>query len=100
MKKIKLTVILFAFLCFLTACGTSAGNGNAQNAEELPNGEAEQTPTTVDGNSGGQRGGSPGGGGRGGMATTNDPEIQSVLDENAGKFEQRTFTAPDTADAL
>ena len=42
MKKMKLTAIFLAFLCFLTACGTSAGNGNAQNAEESANGEAEQ----------------------------------------------------------
>lgn len=42
MKKIKLTAILFAFLRLLTVCGTSAGNGNAQNAEESANGEAEQ----------------------------------------------------------
>ena len=45
MKRIKLTAILLAFLCFLTACGTSAGNGNASDAEEPVNGEAERTRT-------------------------------------------------------
>ena len=34
------------------------------------------------------------------MTVANDPEIQAVLDENAGKFEQRTFADPDTADVL
>ena len=114
MNKIKLVAILLAFLWVLTACGTSEGNGNAQEAEESPNresqqtpeaeeslnGETEQAPTNADGNSGGQRGGGPGGGGRGGMTTANDPEIQAVLDENAGKFEQRAFADPDTADVL
>ena len=112
MKKIKLTAILLAFLCLLTACGTSAGSGNAPDADESSNGEAEQAPdaeessngeenrpTNAEENSGGQRGGGPGGG-RGGMMTANDPDIQAVLDENAGKFEQRTFTDPDTADVL
>ena len=96
MEKIKLTAILLAFLCFLTACGTSAGNGNAPGAEEPVNEETERTPTNADGS----RGGDPGGGGRGGITVANDPEIQSVLDENAGKFEQRTFVDPDTADVL
>ena len=106
MKRIKLTAILLAFLCFLTACGTSAGSGNAEetvtgeaertpDAEEPVNEETEQPPINADGHGGG-----PGGGGRGGMTVANHPEIQAVLDENAGKFEQRTFTDPDTADVL
>ena len=45
MKRIKLTAILLAFLCFLTACGTSAGSGNAPDAEEPVNEEMERTPT-------------------------------------------------------
>ena len=32
--------------------------------------------------------------------TAADPEIQAALDENAGKFEQQTFTDPDTGYAL
>ena len=106
MKRIKLTAILLAFLCFLTACGTSAGSGNAEetvtgeaertpDAEEPVNEETEQPPINADGH-----GGDPGGGGRGGMTVANHPEIQAVLDENAGKFEQRTFADPDTADVL
>ena len=34
------------------------------------------------------------------MTTSTDPDIQAVLDENAGKFEQRTFSNPDTGDTL
>ena len=33
---------------------------------------------------------------RGGMSASVDPELQAVLDENSTKFEQRTFTDPDT----
>ena len=51
------------------------------------------------GGPGGPMGGNGGmGGGNGGMMgmTSTDPAIQAVLDENAGRFEQRTFDDPDT----
>ena len=43
-KRTQLKAILLAFLCFLSACGTSAANGNTTDAEESPNNEAERTP--------------------------------------------------------
>lgn len=36
------------------------------------------------------------GGGRGGMQVENDEEIQAIIDENAGKFVQKTFQANET----
>lgn len=48
-------------------------------------------------NGGGPRGGGMGGpGGMGGGMTQNDEEIQAVLDQNASKFQQFTFTDEET----
>jgi len=50
-----------------------------------------------DPNGGGPRGGGMGGpGGIGGGMTQNDEEIQAVLDQNASKFQQFTFTDEET----
>ena len=112
MKKIKLTAVLLALLCLLTSCGVSTTGGDAEDAEQAGSGEAEQAPDAqeaeqmdgTNGESGSPRQGGPGGGGPGGqgggMAVTNDPDIQAVLDDNADKFEQRTFTDPDTGSTL
>ena len=116
MKRLRLTAAFFAALVLLSSCGVSSTNGNP--AEETENTEqteerqeseqqtadTEQAENAGDASDRAQRGGGPGGGGPGGqgggMMTTTDPEIQAVLDENAGKFEQQTFTDPDTGVAL
>ena len=115
MKRMKLAAILLALLCLLTACSSSVGSEKTE--KESPDGETEQTaeageavsPDNADsapdnaGDNSTSRGG-PGGGNRGGqgggMTTSNDPDIQAVLDENAEKFEQKTFLDPDTGAAL
>lgn len=117
MKRLQLTAAFLATLILLSSCGVSSTNGNtaeeAENAEQTEERqESEQQTADADSpeNSGDdsgspQRGGGPGGNGPGGggpggqgggMTTAADPEIQTVLDENAGKFEQQTFTDPDT----
>ena len=128
MKRLQLTAILAA-LALLTSCGVSSTNGNtaeeAENTDQteerqeeeqqtadtdtgtLENGEDDSGSQQRDGGPGGNGPGEGAPGGRGGpggqgggITTTTDPEIQAVLDENAGKFEQQTFTDPDTGYAL
>ncbi len=75
-----------------------AGPGRPESRE---NGER----TDRDGFDGGMgnrmQGGNGGrGGNAGGMAVENDPEIQEVLDANAGKFEQFTFEDGETGSSL
>lgn len=69
MKKILSVILVLSLLCCGTAALAEGGMGN------------------------------PGGGrgGRGGsMSMSNDPVFQTVIDENSAKFEQRTFTDPET----
>ena len=49
---------------------------------------------------GGGRGGIGGPGGMGGGMTQNDEEIQAILDANASKFQQFTFTDEETGISL
>ena len=122
MKFMKTAAVSLAVLLLLASCGASDTGGSVENAEEsgnseteqaieqqeetMPNGENGETDTRDGGLENG-RGGGPGNGERGGpggqgggMTVTNDPDIQAVLDENAEKFEQKTFTDPDTGAVL
>ena len=122
MKFIKMTAVSLVILILLTSCGTSGTGGSVETAEEsgnsdteqtieqqeedMPNAENGETDSSRDGSDNGRGGGSgngerggPGGQG-GGMTVANDPDIQAVLDENAEKFEQKTFTDPDTGAVL
>ena len=125
MKRLQLTAAFLAALVLLSSCGVSSTNGTAEETENTEQTEERQeneqqtadtdTPESASDDSGSQQRdgepggngpgvGGPGGGGPGGqgggMMTTTDPEIQAVLDENAGKFEQQTFTDPETGYTL
>ena len=112
MKRIALLLSAALLFC-LPACGeastadTSApGKGEAGQGEATAGSETARIPEETPAPSpdhrgnGGNRGGNggPGGGMMGGTPT--DPEIQVVLDGNAGKFEQFTFEDPDTGISL
>lgn len=116
MKKIVLLLSLAALMC-LPACGevseTETAGPDANHTVEIEPAEesgtpqgAEETRTPAAGNENGRPEGSgmhggnggPGGGMMGGSAA--DPEIQAVLNENAGKFKQFTFQDPDSGISL
>lgn len=112
MKRIALLLGAALLFC-LPACGeastadtTAPGKAEADQGEPTAGSETARVPEGTqappsdhrgnDGNRGGN--GGPGGGMMGGTST--DPEIQAVLDGNAGKFEQFTFEDPDTGLSL
>lgn len=98
MKTIALLLSLALLLC-LTGCGSTpveqAADEPAQTQEKAPNPTAEPEKADSPSTNGERRGGPGGRGGMMGRAPV-DPEIQTVLDENAGKFQQFSFADPDT----
>lgn len=89
MKKIKTFIALGIVTCMaLSGCGT---NNNPQTT-------STPTPTESESGNGIKK---QGGGGRGGaMSVVNDPELQTVIDENSGKFQQLTFEDAETGISL
>ena len=85
----------------ITEMPSESADARSGRPESRENGER----TDRDGFDGGMgnrmQGGNGGrGGNAGGMAVENDPEIQEVLDANAGKFEQLTFEDGETGSSL
>ena len=117
-RKLSCMVISVFLAMSLVACGNAAqdkaedvsemetpmesADARPGNSEPRENGEQQGrggfnggTEDRMQGGNGGGRGGNAGG-----MAIENDPEIQEVLDANAGKFEQFTFEDEETGVAL
>ena len=108
MKKVYFILLGAGLVLLLAACGSTEKEKTAVNSDTPSPSVAEDLPSPTPagetrggrGPGGGMQGG--GNGGRGGMmgGTSTDPELQAVLNENAGKFEQFTFTDPDTGASL
>lgn len=108
MKRIALILGLAMSLCLTSCAGGTATQkedadyvGSPTGSEDTQMKEETKTPSAGRDNSkgGGNRGGN---GDRGGMmgGSSNDPALQAVLNENAGKFQQFVFEDPDTGISL
>ena len=112
MKKALSLILALGMILALCACGAPADAPNGEAAaedpapadapSEEPAAQAAQTEASAEnasasGEASGHRGTRSGMTG-GGAAV--DPELQAVIDENAGKFEQRTFDDPVTGISL
>lgn len=100
MKSWKLVCSFAIFGMLLSGCaGADFSSGSDTTGSSSETVEIPQDTDRKNGQRNG-RGGGRGGNGGGNMEVQNDEEIQKILDENAGKFEQYDFSDEATGQTL
>ena len=97
-KRTGILLLVFELLSSFVFGSTASAEGNNLSDFRMQNGDRSNKGPNGYGDRN-QNGGRMGGGNRGG-GVQNDESIQTVLDENAGKFEQFTFDDPESGISL